>query len=169
MNFWKSNVRIFVCFFQEQVLLQAQLFERLAKASGSLYIYIHAWWLSALPVLCLPSKATNHKSSRWWQLKHFLNFHPEPFGEMIQFDDHIFQMGGSTTNYIVMEFPLISTSMIQLPYGRLATSSGDFSQWNVSKTNQKRLEVVEGTQKRNADIQLLFILCFKGRFFNVHC
>ena len=30
-------------------------------------------------------------SSRWWQLKYFL-FSPLP-GEMIQFDEHIFQMG----------------------------------------------------------------------------
>ena len=35
----------------------------------------------------------------WWQLKHFL-FSPL-FGDMIQFDEHIFQRGGSTTNYVV--------------------------------------------------------------------
>ena len=28
----------------------------------------------------------------------FLEFAPRKFGEMIQFDEHIFQMGGSTTN-----------------------------------------------------------------------
>jgi len=28
----------------------------------------------------------------WWQLKDFL-FSPRMFGEMIQFDEHIFQMG----------------------------------------------------------------------------
>ncbi len=30
---------------------------------------------------------------RWWQLKYFWNFHPDPWGFMIQFDEHIFQMG----------------------------------------------------------------------------
>ena len=30
--------------------------------------------------------------SRWWQLKYFFIFIPNP-GEMIQFDEHIFQMG----------------------------------------------------------------------------
>ena len=30
--------------------------------------------------------------TRWWQLKDFLMFIPK-IGEMIQFDDHIFQMG----------------------------------------------------------------------------
>ena len=34
-----------------------------------------------------------HVSSRWWQLKYFWNFHPENWGFMIQFDEHIFQMG----------------------------------------------------------------------------
>ncbi len=36
----------------------------------------------------------NHGYSRWWQLKYFLNFHPDPWGFMIQFDEYIFQMGG---------------------------------------------------------------------------
>ena len=31
-------------------------------------------------------------NSRWWQLKHFFIFIPK-IGEMIQFDEHIFQMG----------------------------------------------------------------------------
>ena len=31
-------------------------------------------------------------NSRWWQLKHFFMFIPK-IGEMIQFDEHIFQMG----------------------------------------------------------------------------
>ena len=35
----------------------------------------------------------NQTISRWWQLKDFWNFHPEPWGFMIQFDEHIFQMG----------------------------------------------------------------------------
>ena len=30
--------------------------------------------------------------------KDFWNFHPENRGFMIQFDEHIFQMGGSTNN-----------------------------------------------------------------------
>ena len=37
--------------------------------------------------------------SRWWQLKYFLNFHPDPWGFMIQFDLRIFfKWVGSTTN-----------------------------------------------------------------------
>ena len=33
-------------------------------------------------------------STRWWQLKYFLEFSPPNLGEMIQFDgSHIFQMG----------------------------------------------------------------------------
>ena len=31
--------------------------------------------------------------SSWWQLKYFFYFHPVPWGFMIQFDEHIFQMG----------------------------------------------------------------------------
>ena len=34
----------------------------------------------------------NYKS-RWWQLKDFWNFHPEPWGNDFQFDEHMFQMG----------------------------------------------------------------------------
>ena len=34
---------------------------------------------------------------RWWSFKHFLMFTPKIAG-MIQFDEHILQMGGSTTN-----------------------------------------------------------------------
>ena len=33
----------------------------------------------------------SYRKTRWWQLKYFL-FSPLP-GEMIQFDEHIFQMG----------------------------------------------------------------------------
>ena len=33
-----------------------------------------------------------HLSSGWWQLKYVL-FSPRKLGEMIQFDEHIFQMG----------------------------------------------------------------------------
>ena len=40
-----------------------------------------------------PFWGTIRHISRWWQLKHFWNFHPGSLGEMIQFDDHIFQMG----------------------------------------------------------------------------
>ena len=39
-------------------------------------------------------------NSRWWQLKYSWNFHPDPWGFMIQFDgSHIFFNGwGKTTN-----------------------------------------------------------------------
>ena len=54
----------------------------------------------------------SQKRSRWWfqtfclfsprtlggGFKHFVYFHPEPWGRWTQFDEHIFQMGGSTTN-----------------------------------------------------------------------
>ena len=33
---------------------------------------------------CLPW--ISKTMSRWWQLKHFWNFHPDPWGFMIQFD-----------------------------------------------------------------------------------
>ena len=33
-------------------------------------------------------------SSSWWQLKYFWNFHPDPWGFMMQFYGHIFQTGG---------------------------------------------------------------------------
>ena len=32
-------------------------------------------------------------STGWWQLKDFWNVQPDPWGFMIQFDEHIFQMG----------------------------------------------------------------------------
>ena len=35
-------------------------------------------------------------NTRWWHLKYFGIFTPIP-GEMIQFDEHICQLGGSTT------------------------------------------------------------------------
>ena len=35
--------------------------------------------------------------TKWWNFKYFLIFTPIP-EEMIQIDEHIFQMGGSTTN-----------------------------------------------------------------------
>ena len=41
----------------------------------------------------LVSGASQESNTRWWHLKYFLNFHPDLFGEMIQFDEHIFQMG----------------------------------------------------------------------------
>ena len=31
--------------------------------------------------------------SRWWQLKYFWNFHPDPCGKWSKFDEHMFQMG----------------------------------------------------------------------------
>ena len=34
----------------------------------------------------------DQQETRWWQLKDFYMFTPNP-GEMIQFDEHIFQMG----------------------------------------------------------------------------
>ena len=38
--------------------------------------------------------------SRWWQLKSFVSFHPEPWGKMIQFDLRIFlRWAGSTTHF----------------------------------------------------------------------
>ena len=40
--------------------------------------------------------STDLWKTRWWQLKHFLIFTPIP-GEMIHFDQHIFQLAGSTT------------------------------------------------------------------------
>ena len=43
-------------------------------------------------ITCTQTKVTYFKSfARWWQLKHFI-CSPLP-GEMIQFDEHIFQMG----------------------------------------------------------------------------
>ncbi len=33
------------------------------------------------------------RKMRWWQLKYFWNFYPDPWGFMIQFDEHIFEMG----------------------------------------------------------------------------
>ena len=36
--------------------------------------------------------------TRWCFLIFFWNFHPDPWGFMIQLDEHIFQMGCSTTN-----------------------------------------------------------------------
>ena len=36
-------------------------------------------------------------TARWWQLKYFCNFHPENCGRWTHFHEHIFQMGGSTT------------------------------------------------------------------------
>ena len=41
-------------------------------------------------------------STRWWQLKYFLMFTPT-WGRWTQFDVHIFQMGGSTTNQSKVE------------------------------------------------------------------
>ena len=32
-------------------------------------------------------------SKRWWQLKHFFIFTPDPWGRWTHFDEHIFQMG----------------------------------------------------------------------------
>ena len=33
------------------------------------------------------------ETPRWWQLKYFCDFHPEPWGNDFHFDEHIFQMG----------------------------------------------------------------------------
>ena len=38
------------------------------------------------------AEASKNSSSRWWFQTCF-NFHPETLGMMIQFDEHIFQMG----------------------------------------------------------------------------
>ena len=40
----------------------------------------------------LRSHEAHENMARWWQLKHFWNFHPY-LGEDFQFDEHIFQMG----------------------------------------------------------------------------
>ena len=39
-----------------------------------------------------PNASMHHSSTRWWQLEYFL-FSPRISGEMIQFDEHIFQFG----------------------------------------------------------------------------
>ena len=36
--------------------------------------------------------------SGWWNFKYFRNLHPKLWEKMIQFDEHLFQIGGSTTN-----------------------------------------------------------------------
>ena len=54
-----------------------------AQMGVSARIELHSscrWWMCTM--------------SGWWQLKHFFIFTPIP-GEMIQFDDHIFQIGGN--------------------------------------------------------------------------
>ena len=43
----------------------------------------------------------HHQEKLGGGFKHFLNFHPDPWGND-QFDEHIFQMGGSTTNQKVI-------------------------------------------------------------------
>ena len=53
-------------------------------------------WLDLAGLAASNGPKRKQGKTRWWQLKHFL-FSPQ-FGEGFHFDDHIFQMGGSTTN-----------------------------------------------------------------------
>ena len=45
----------------------------------------------------------NFQGTRWWQVKHLSYFHPI-FGEMIRFDDNIFQMGWVETTNVSSNF-----------------------------------------------------------------
>jgi len=58
----------------------------------------HGWiyWVVFLTVSPKPEKmhvlSPKDMGTWWWQLKYLFIFTPNP-GEMIQFDEHIFQMG----------------------------------------------------------------------------
>ena len=48
-------------------------------------------------------------SSRWWQLNYFL-FSPRTLGKMIQFDEHIFQMGWFNHQLVMLMAHLLDAS-----------------------------------------------------------
>ena len=59
----------------------------------SLYIYIYIYIFFRFV-----------KPSRWWQLNYSNNFQPDCWGFMIQFDEHIFQMGWFNHQLDMFEF-----------------------------------------------------------------
>ena len=64
---------------------------------GSIFISRSSFWMRQMS-WCLEASRTKQKRqvcvTGWWQLKHFLIFTPKSGEMMIQFGEHIFQMGG---------------------------------------------------------------------------
>ena len=59
-------------------------------------------WAPKRGWFCKGKHRLSEKSSRWWQLKYFW-FSPPILVEMIQFDEHIFQMGWTHQSVLVGE------------------------------------------------------------------
>ena len=69
----------------------------LVKGSMAFWRHSQVWWRFVLGAMINQDMGVvSHLLSRWW-FQIFLSF-SYLFGGMIQFHEHIFQMGGSTTN-----------------------------------------------------------------------
>ena len=75
-------------------------------------------------VLGFPNqRAPNQQlTGRWWQLKYFWNVQPDPWGNSIQFDEHMFQMGMFHVKDSLLRVMLCFMTPPTIPSGEMPTN-----------------------------------------------
>ena len=88
-------------------------------------------------------------SFRWWQLKYVL-FSPRSLGEMIQFDEHIFQMGLVGWIFqIRCSFRLVDETNYDLPTSDMQIPTSTYFIWGTATATRTQQEYNKQLLRKN--------------------